>query len=135
MPQPPLLHQEGSCEPAIPFANTPENGGGLWQRPHLNHLRLLKPKVVAGFRWYASFKPREPSPFFWPQFCLIPCCPAVRQAITKMKRHSNTLLFTLGSILVVSSVLFAQQIGDLPTIPVHINESEIENGRVPLDDV
>ncbi len=52
-----------------------------------------------------------------------------------MKRHSNTLLFTLGSILVVSTVLFAQQIGDLPAIPVHMRESDVESGRVPLDDV
>ena len=52
-----------------------------------------------------------------------------------MKRHSNTLLFTLGSILVVSSVLFAEQIGDVPAIPVHMKESDIESGRVPLDDV
>src|SRR5215475_13119568 len=51
-----------------------------------------------------------------------------------MKRHSNTLLLTLGSILVVSSVLFAQQIGDLTAIPVHMNESDIESGRVPVDD-
>src|SRR5215475_3673292 len=52
-----------------------------------------------------------------------------------MKRHSNTLLLTLGSILVVSSVLLAQQIGDLPAIPVHMKESDIESGRVPLDEV
>src|SRR5215831_6292303 len=65
----------------------------------------------------------------------MPVVLGVRQAITDMKRHPNTLLFTFGSILVVSSVLFAQQIGDLPAVPVHMNESDIENGRVPFDEV
>jgi hypothetical protein len=52
-----------------------------------------------------------------------------------MKRYSSTLLLTLASILVVSSVLFAQRIGDVPAIPVHMNESDIESGRVPIDEV
>ena len=52
-----------------------------------------------------------------------------------MKRHSKTLLFTFGSILVAGGVLFAQQIGDVPAIAVHMNEADIESGRVPFDDV
>lgn len=52
-----------------------------------------------------------------------------------MKRHSKTLLFTLGSILVAGGILFAQQLGDVPAIPVHMNETDIESGRVPFDEV
>src|SRR5215831_2267187 len=93
--------------------------------PGINEIRAATDRAYRRFQQYA----------FWPQFCQIPVVVAVRQAITEMKRHSNTLLFTLGSILVVTSVLFAQQIGDLPAIPIHMNESDIESGRVPLDDV
>ncbi|HEY2381804.1 MAG TPA: di-heme oxidoredictase family protein [Terriglobia bacterium] len=52
-----------------------------------------------------------------------------------MKRHSETLLFTLGSILVAGGVLFARQLGDVPAIPVHMNEVDIESGRIPFDQV
>src|SRR5215467_7991566 len=93
--------------------------------PGINEIRAATDRAYRRFQQYA----------FWPQFCQIPVVVAVRQAITEMKRHSNTLLFTLGSILVVTSVLFARQIGDLPAIPINMNESDIESGRVPLDDV
>src|SRR5215470_3487835 len=52
-----------------------------------------------------------------------------------MKRHSKTVLLTFGSILVIAGALFAQQIGDVPAIPVHMSEPDIESGRVPFDDV
>lgn len=52
-----------------------------------------------------------------------------------MKQHSATLLFTLSSTLILAGVLGAQEIGDVPAIPVHMNESDIESGNVPFDDV
>ena len=52
-----------------------------------------------------------------------------------MKRHSKTSLFTFGSILVAGGVLFARQLGDVPAIPAHMNEADIESGRIPIDDV
>ena len=52
-----------------------------------------------------------------------------------MKRHSKTFLFTFGSILVAGAMLFARQLGDMPAIPIHMNEADIESGRVPFDDV
>lgn len=52
-----------------------------------------------------------------------------------MKRYSKSVLITFGSILVAGAVLSAQQIGDVPAIPVHMNETDIESGRIPFDDV
>jgi hypothetical protein len=52
-----------------------------------------------------------------------------------MQRHSKTVLFTFGSILVAGAVLFSRQLGDMPSIPVHMNEADIESGRIPFDDV
>jgi cytochrome c peroxidase len=55
-----------------------------------------------------------------------------------MKRHSKTFLLTFGSILVAGGVLFPkqlQQLGDVPAIPLHMNEGDIESGRIPFDDV
>jgi di-heme oxidoreductase (putative peroxidase) len=55
--------------------------------------------------------------------------------ITAMKRNLKTVLLTLGSILVAGAVLLAQQIGDVPAISVHMNEADIDSGRVSFQDV
>jgi hypothetical protein len=51
-----------------------------------------------------------------------------------MKRHPITLVLTLSSIVVAGSVLVAEKIGDVPAISVHLNEADIESGKVPFDD-
>jgi hypothetical protein len=52
-----------------------------------------------------------------------------------MKRNSRTVLLPFGSIFIVGGVLLAQQIGDVPAIPFHMSEAEIESGRVPLQEI
>jgi hypothetical protein len=52
-----------------------------------------------------------------------------------MKRNRIALLLTLSAILVACGVLLAQQIGDVPAISSHLNEADIENGKVQFDDV
>jgi len=52
-----------------------------------------------------------------------------------MKRNWKTVLFTFGSVAVAGGVLLAQQIGDVPAISSHLNEADIESGRVPFPDV
>jgi hypothetical protein len=52
-----------------------------------------------------------------------------------MKRHPITLLLTFGSIVLAGGALIAEEIGDVPAISVHMNEAEIENGRVPFEEV
>src|SRR5262245_43910105 len=52
-----------------------------------------------------------------------------------MKRNLRTALLTFGSILVAAGVLLAQQIGDGPAIPVHMNETDIESGRISFQQV
>src|SRR4051812_34989851 len=50
-------------------------------------------------------------------------------------RNSRTLLLTFGSIVVAAGVLLAQQVGDVPAILVHLNEADIESGRISFADV
>src|SRR2546423_9843341 len=52
-----------------------------------------------------------------------------------MKRYWRTVLLTFSSIVVACGVLLAQQIGDVPAIPVHLNEADIEGGRLSFQDV
>jgi Di-haem oxidoreductase, putative peroxidase len=52
-----------------------------------------------------------------------------------MKRNLKTVLLTLGSILVAGGVLLAQQIGDVPAVAIHMNEADIESGRVSFQEV
>jgi hypothetical protein len=52
-----------------------------------------------------------------------------------MKRNWTTVLLTLGSIVAAGGATSGQQIGDVPAISVHLNESDIESGRVPMADV
>src|SRR2546428_13822294 len=52
-----------------------------------------------------------------------------------MRRNSATAIFTLGSILVLGGALLARQIGEAPAIANHMNEADIESGRVPFPQV
>jgi hypothetical protein len=47
-----------------------------------------------------------------------------------MKRNSTTALLTWCSILVAGGILAAQQIGDVPAISEHLDQADIESGRV-----
>ncbi len=58
------------------------------------------------------------------------CCLASRKTVSAMKRNWRTALFTFGSIVVGGGVLLARQIGDVPAIPAHMSEADIESGRV-----
>jgi cytochrome c peroxidase len=51
-----------------------------------------------------------------------------------MKRNQRTILLTIGSILVVSGLKLARQIGDVPAISVHLDEADIESGRITFED-
>jgi cytochrome c peroxidase len=55
-------------------------------------------------------------------------------ALTIMKRNPRTIVLTVGSIVVASGLLLAQHIGDVPAISVHLNEADIESGRISFDD-
>jgi mono/diheme cytochrome c family protein len=52
-----------------------------------------------------------------------------------MKRHLRTALLTLSSIVAAAVALLAQQIGDVPAVPVHLNEADIESGRCSFEKV
>jgi hypothetical protein len=51
-----------------------------------------------------------------------------------MKRKQRTTLLTISSILVASGLLLAQQIGDVPAISTHLDEADIESGRISFED-
>src|SRR5215471_6391189 len=52
-----------------------------------------------------------------------------------MKRKQRTTLLTISSILVASGLLLAaQHIGDMPAISVHLDEADIESGRISFED-
>jgi len=51
-----------------------------------------------------------------------------------MKRNSRTALLTLCSIVVAGGLLLAQQIGDVPGISAHLNQADIESGRVSFQE-
>src|SRR2546425_7568773 len=56
-----------------------------------------------------------------------------------LNRNPTTVLVTFGSIFTLiaglAGVLVAQQIGDTPAISAHLEESDIESGRVPFPEV
>jgi hypothetical protein len=52
-----------------------------------------------------------------------------------MKRNLSHVLFTFGSIVLLGSgILLAQHIGDVPAVPVHLSEADIESGRVSFQE-
>ena len=64
---------------------------------------------------------------------IISCC-LNDNTIAAMKRNSRTALLTLCSLVVAGGVLLAQQIGDVPGISAHLNQADIESGRVSLQE-
>jgi len=54
--------------------------------------------------------------------------------LTAMQRNLKTVLLTLSSLFVASAVLLAQQIGDGPAISVHMNQADIDGGRVSFQE-
>jgi Di-haem oxidoreductase, putative peroxidase len=54
--------------------------------------------------------------------------------LTAMQRNLKTVLLTLSSLFVASAVLLAQQIGDGPAISVHMNQADIDSGRVSFQE-
>src|SRR5215831_12840834 len=54
----------------------------------------------------------------------------------EMKRNQKTLALTLASILALTCALLAQQqIGDGPAVKTHMDESDIESGRVSFEQI
>jgi mono/diheme cytochrome c family protein len=52
-----------------------------------------------------------------------------------MSRNLITAFVTFGSILMLAEVLGGQQIGDTPAITTHLDERDIESGRIPFPEV
>ena len=71
----------------------------------------------------------------WPPTCLSSLVPCIRIGITAMKRHRRTILLTLSSIVTAAGLLTAQQIGDGPAVSVHLNQADIDSGRVSFPEV
>jgi len=54
--------------------------------------------------------------------------------LTAIQRNLKAVLLTLSSLFVTSAVLPAQQIGDGPAISVHMNQADIDSGRVSFQE-
>src|SRR5262245_19545110 len=54
--------------------------------------------------------------------------------LTAIQRNLKAVLLTLSSLFVTSAVLPAQQIGDGPAISVHMNQADIDSGRLSFQE-
>jgi hypothetical protein len=52
-----------------------------------------------------------------------------------MNRYWKAALLTFGSTVVGVGILLGQQIGDVPAVPQHMSEADIESGRVSFQEV